>query len=358
MALGADAAAGEGVVTGDMVNIVWAPPVAAPVDGILVGKTTYRARLGRDRLSGGRECTRQGQELPRFPSGKRVGLQPDEEEPDSSIPFVGRRRELAQLLDGLVHVAASGCRSSCRWSASRESEDAPRPRAGRCGRHRARVRRVAERPVSPVRRRRPVRSAGGDGTLRGRDQLERSDDEATAKLHAAVEALPGEVDVAWLESHLRPLVGLEGEPGKRREESFAAWRRYFEALAERQPLVLVFEDLHRADPAVLDFVDYLVDWASGVTLLVLCTARPELLERRPGWGGGKRNAITISLTPLSSEGDGRAGSRALLGQSQVPPEIAGPLLAARGRESALCRGVRPHAGRARLARRERTARGG
>ena len=156
-----------------------------------------------------------------------------------------------------------------------------------------------------------------------------SDEEATAKLHAAVEALPGEVDVAWLESHLRPLVGLEGEPGERRDESFAAWRRYFEALAERQPLVLVFEDLHWADPAVLDFVDYLVDWASGVALLVLCTARPELLERRPGWGGGKRNAITISLTPLSSDETSELVS-ALLGQGQLPPEIAVPLLARAG----------------------------
>ncbi|MGI9112807.1 MAG: hypothetical protein ACR2GT_11555, partial [Gaiellaceae bacterium] len=111
-------------------------------------------------------------------------------------------------------------------------------------------------------------------------------------------------DAQWLERHLRPLVGLEttGEAGAdRRGEAFAAWRRFFEALAEQRPLVLVFEDLHFADDGLLDFVDHLVDWASGVPLLVVGTARPELLARRPGWGGGKPHAQTLSLSPLSDD---------------------------------------------------------
>ena len=65
--------------------------------------------------------------------------------------------------------------------------------------------------------------------------------------------------------------------------------------------MLVFEDLHWADENLLDFVDYLVDWATDSPFLVLGTARPELLERRPGWGGGKSNATTMSLSPLSEE---------------------------------------------------------
>ena len=65
--------------------------------------------------------------------------------------------------------------------------------------------------------------------------------------------------------------------------------------------MLVFEDIHWADDGLLDFIDHLVDWATGVPLLVLCTARPELLERRPGWGGGKRNAHTLALSPLSDQ---------------------------------------------------------
>ena len=86
-----------------------------------------------------------------------------------------------------------------------------------------------------------------------------------------------------------------------RDEAFAAWRRFFEELAEERPLVLVFEDLHWADDHLLDFVDHLVDWATGVPLLVVCTARPEFLTRRPDWGGGKPNALTISLSALSDD---------------------------------------------------------
>jgi tetratricopeptide (TPR) repeat protein len=127
-------------------------------------------------------------------------------------------------------------------------------------------------------------------------------------------------------------VGLAAEQelaGDRRSEAFAAWRRFFESLAEERPLVLVFEDLHWADEGLLDFVDYLVDWASGVPLLAACTARPELLERRPGWGGGKRNAVTVSLSPLSEEDTARLVS-ALLDQAVLPAETQTALLAHAG----------------------------
>ena len=113
--------------------------------------------------------------------------------------------------------------------------------------------------------------------------------------------------------------------GDRRGEAFAAWRRFFEALAEQRPLVLVFEDLHWADEGLLDFVDELVDWPSGVALLVVCTARPELLERRPGWGGGKLNASTLALSPLSDEQTaGLIGS--LLERALLPAETQQALL--------------------------------
>jgi class 3 adenylate cyclase len=151
--------------------------------------------------------------------------------------------------------------------------------------------------------------------------------EAAAKLHEAVDAR--ELDEAdWLERHLRPLVGLEAEfelGGDRRSEAFAAWRRYLEALAQHRPTVLVFEDLHWADEGLLDFVDHLVDWASGVPLLVVATARPELLARRPAWGGGKPNATTLSLSPLSDEETTRL-VHALLDRSVMPAEVQSSLL--------------------------------
>src|SRR5437763_1982825 len=129
------------------------------------------------------------------------------------------------------------------------------------------------------------------------------DDEVKAKLASCVADLDVEVvEREWLEMHLRPLAGLGGEPepgGESRTEAFAAWRRFFEAMADKRPLVLVFEDLHWADDGLLDFVDHLVEWGASVPMLVVCTARPELLERRPGWGGGKLNATTLSISALS-----------------------------------------------------------
>jgi class 3 adenylate cyclase/tetratricopeptide (TPR) repeat protein len=157
------------------------------------------------------------------------------------------------------------------------------------------------------------------GILEGDDAAE-----AERKLGAAVAD-------SWVQSHLRPLIGLAGGVeggGDTRDEAFAAWRRYFEELAEERPLVLVFEDLHWADDNLLEFVDHLVDWASGVPLLVVSTARPELLTRRPDWGGGKPNALTVSLSSLSDDDIARLLAE-LLG-AVLPAETQVELLARAG----------------------------
>jgi tetratricopeptide (TPR) repeat protein len=146
------------------------------------------------------------------------------------------------------------------------------------------------------------------------------------KLAEAVAALNAEAPKRLVEN-LRPLVGLaaDGEGGGDRAERFAAWRGVLEALAEQHPTVLVFEDLHWADDDLLDFVDHLVDWSTGVPLLVVCTARPELLERRPGWGGGKPNALTLSISPLSDDETARLLAL-LLERSVLPAELQQSLL--------------------------------
>jgi tetratricopeptide (TPR) repeat protein len=131
-----------------------------------------------------------------------------------------------------------------------------------------------------------------------------SDDTATAeeKLVAMIQPLAeDEQERDWLARHLRPLLGLETAGQADRDEAFAAWRRLLEAAAEQRPLILVFEDLHWGDDGLLDFVDHLADWATTVPLLIVATARPELLDRRPGWGGGKRNALTLSIGALSND---------------------------------------------------------
>jgi tetratricopeptide (TPR) repeat protein len=110
---------------------------------------------------------------------------------------------------------------------------------------------------------------------------------------------PHESDRQWLLQRLGPLVGMDAASAAGRPELFAAWRRFLEGLAASRPSVFVFEDLHWADEALLAFLEYLVEWSQDVPLLVLCAARPELYERRPGWGAGQRNAQTIDLAPLS-----------------------------------------------------------
>ena len=113
--------------------------------------------------------------------------------------------------------------------------------------------------------------------------------------------------------------------GASQPEAFAAWRRLFEAIGEQGPLVLVFEDLHWADESLLDFIDHLVDWAVAVPMLIVCTARPELLSRRDGWGGGKPNASTISLSPLSDDETAEL-VHALLARSVLPAEVQTELI--------------------------------
>jgi len=113
-------------------------------------------------------------------------------------------------------------------------------------------------------------------------------------------------------------------PGSR-GESFMAWRRFFSLVAMRGPLILVVEDLHWADAALLDFLEQLVDQAGEVDLLVLVTARPELLDRRPGWGAGRPDATTISLLPLDDEQTAMLIA-VLLGRSLLPAEVQSLLL--------------------------------
>ena len=157
-----------------------------------------------------------------------------------------------------------------------------------------------------------------------------SDDppEVAAKLDTAVGAVTGDAsEREWLKARLGPLVGLATlvETTASRDESFVAWRRFLHLLAGQSPLVLVVEDLHWADPALLDLLEQLLDHAGPADLLVVVTARPALLERRPGWGAGRPNATTVSLAPLDDR-QTTALLEALLGRSALPAEAQSLLL--------------------------------
>jgi DNA-binding SARP family transcriptional activator len=107
----------------------------------------------------------------------------------------------------------------------------------------------------------------------------------------------------WMLSHLRALLGLDGTGGDQNisRESFPAWRQFLEEASREGPLVLVVEDLHLAEDLFLDFIDYITVNTGSFPLLVVVTARTELLDRRPAWGGGKAGANTITLDPLSDD---------------------------------------------------------
>jgi tetratricopeptide (TPR) repeat protein len=146
---------------------------------------------------------------------------------------------------------------------------------------------------------------------------------AAEKLARAVADVVAEADRRWVEPSLRPLVGLVSEDvalADRRTELHAGWRVFLEALAEQRPLVVVIDDLQWADDGLLEFVDGLVDLVEGVPMLIVCCARPELLERRPDWGGGKRNALTASLGPLA-EPDVARLVESLLGRDPADAEL-------------------------------------
>ncbi|MGH3134614.1 MAG: ATP-binding protein, partial [Gaiellaceae bacterium] len=149
-------------------------------------------------------------------------------------------------------------------------------------------------------------------------------EEAFAKLKACCEE-EAVADVLGLASGM--LEALEGERSPQ-EISWAA-REVMESLGDVQPLILLFEDIHWAEEPLLDLIEHLADWVRA-PLLILCLARPELLDARPGWGGGRVRSTAIELEPLSDE-ESELLVRKLLAQlagasGEVPPELPRELL--------------------------------
>ena len=126
-----------------------------------------------------------------------------------------------------------------------------------------------------------------------------------------------------LEDPATPLA--EEEPKRVRNEMHAAWRTFFSALAADRPVVVVVEDIHWADPAMLDLLEELADRVEGGVSFV-CPSRPDLTSTRPGWGGGKRNYSAIALDPLGPR-DADALVRSLLDVDGLPDSMFGQILA-------------------------------
>ena len=102
-------------------------------------------------------------------------------------------------------------------------------------------------------------------------------------------------------SRLLATIGASEDETDDRSVLFAAWRELFERFASRQPLVIVFEDIHWSSDVFLDLVEYVTQPRGELPLMMLALTRPELLDRRPNWGGGRRNHLSIELAPLDDE---------------------------------------------------------
>ncbi len=328
--------AGQGMASGDVVNTAARLQAAAPVNGILVDETTFRATERAITFGAEGQIEAKGKAEPIRvwePREARARFGVDVVQ-QMETPLFGREKELDLLVDAFARVRADRQpqlltlvgvpgigKSRLVYELFLAIELIPELIFWRQGRSLPYGEGVTYWALSEM-----VKAHAG---ILETDSAQ----VATDKLDLSVRtALADDGDADWVVRRLQPLVGLGSDQElseDQRSESFAAWRRFFEALADRSPLVLVFEDLQWADEGLLDFVDYLVEWVSDLPLFVVATARPELLERRPAWGGGKVNAATVQLQALSEDDTARLVS-ALLEQAVLPAETQAVLLARAG----------------------------
>ncbi len=294
-------AANQGMVAGDLVNSAARLQSIAPPGTVLVGEATHRAASSAIAFEPVGEQILKGKvsPVPAWRALRVVAERGGRGRSDAlEAPFVGREDEL-RLLKELFHateregrtrlVSVTGIGGIGKSRLAWEFEKYLDGIVGEVWWHRGR---------SP---------AYGEGIsfwalgemIRGRAGLAETDDERTTRTRIATmlqRHVPDEAERAWIEPALLSLLGVASTSGS--EQLFGAWRTFVDRLAASGPVVLVFEDLHWADAGTLDFIDHLLEWSRNIPLLIITLARPELLERRPDWGAGKRSFTSLYLEPL------------------------------------------------------------
>ncbi len=293
----------QGMVAGDLVNTASRLQSVAPPSTVLVGEATQRAAGGAIIFEPAADQVLKGKVSP-VPAWRAVRVVAQRGGVGRSealeAPFVGRDEELRQLKD-LFHATG------------REGRPRLLSVIGPAGIGKSRLAweflKYIDGLVEPVWWHDGRSPAYGDGIsfwalgemIRGRAGLQETDDEPTTRAGIAAmlgEHVADETERAWIEPALLSLLGVESGAGS--QQLFGAWRTFFERLAASGPVVLVFEDLHYADAGLIDFIDHMLEWSRNVPILIVTLARPELLERRPGWGAGKRSFTSIHLEPLGT----------------------------------------------------------
>jgi class 3 adenylate cyclase/tetratricopeptide (TPR) repeat protein len=296
----------QGLLAGDLVNTAARLQSVAPAGSVLVGESTMHAASAALAFEPAGDQLLKGKAVP-VPAWRALRVVAQRRGAGRTetleTPFVGRDEEF-RLLRELLHLGGRD----------------PRARlvsvTGPAGIGKSRLawelEKYVDGVVEPIYWHHGRCPAYGEGIafwalgemVRRRCRLVESDDEAITRERVAAavaEHVADESERPWIESALLALLGVEQAPQGGREMLFAAWRRFFENIAARGTTVLVFEDLHWADSGLLDFIDHLIDWSKAAPLLVVTLARPELFDRRPNWGAGKRTLTAIQLDPLAAD---------------------------------------------------------
>jgi class 3 adenylate cyclase/tetratricopeptide (TPR) repeat protein len=284
-----DIAADQKLATGDAVNVAARLEQAAQPGELLIGKATYQLVRDMVVVEAAPAVEAKGKSQP-LAAWRLLGIHPDVPAFASPIatPFVGRQQELAEL-DFAFQTAAR--ESSC-WLATivgppgigksrlarevvRSFEGVARVVVGRCV---AYGEGITYLPLAEV-----VREVAGPDP------------------EPALRALLTNVERGPIATRLiMGAIGANDEPGSP-EETAWAFRRLFETLAFSRPLVVVVDDIHWAEPALLDLLEYVLGFSSGAPILLLCLARPDVFDARPSWSAPRSRAKLLSLSPLSAD---------------------------------------------------------
>jgi class 3 adenylate cyclase/tetratricopeptide (TPR) repeat protein len=295
--LNADPERGEAFATGDVLNTASRLQNEAPIGGVVVGERTYRASVGSFDWEALEPVNVKGKLAP-IPIWLVLGVRPEHDRAPLA-PLVGRRRELELLgtvwdkvrADGRMHlVTVFGPPGIGKSRLVRELQ----PRL--------------EREGSFLKGRcRPYGETTGYGAF-GQQVFQLAGvfendptSVARAKLQECVGALLPEPDAREVGAHLAILLGLTDEGAPDKQLLFFSARRFVEAVAQARPTAFIFEDIHWAEPALLELLESLAARLNDVPVFLVTLARPELLDDRPTWGGGLARYTTVHLEPLHDE---------------------------------------------------------
>jgi class 3 adenylate cyclase/tetratricopeptide (TPR) repeat protein len=296
-------ATGQGMVAGDLVNTASRLQSAAPAGVVLVGESTQRATANAIAYESAGEQLLKGKTapVPAFRAIRVIAERGGRGRTDRlEAAFVGRDSEL-RLLKDLFHATARERRTRLVSITGQ----------GGVGKSRLawELRKYADGVVDRVFWHEGRSPAYGQGItfwalgemIRSRADLVETDDPATTRSKISemvARFVPEGEERARVDRAMQVLLGTGEAADFGTGELFGAWRTFIERMAGDRLVVLLFEDLHWADPGTLDFIDNVLEWSRNVPILIITLARPELLEHRPDWGAGRRNFLALDLGPL------------------------------------------------------------